>query len=184
MYFPGDDILLIGENATAVKKKQSERASKVVNYVRSSDFHYQVQVACISSLPRWHFIRSLNVSTNNEREPDDVNGLWRAMEDLVSDTRKIIWELNPLVERMLSLEEHPHILRLRAWKALLTTTLYLGEKFRPLTSIPWRIILSGMDPADIQEFEGEESCCDDTGVETQIHRMLSESVTEEQRRSS
>ena len=183
-YFPGDDIFLVGENAIAVKKRQSERASNVTNFARSGDFPYQVQATCISSLPRWHFVRSLNSPGNNEREDEDVNGLWMAVDDIVSDTRKIIWELNPLVGRMVRREEQPHILRMRSWKAFLATTLYLGEKFRPLTSIPWRVILSGMDPADIQECEGEATCCADSGVEFQIHRMLTEAVDEEERRSS
>ena len=79
MYFPGDDIFLVGEKASVVQKKQSERASKVVKFVRSGDFVYQVIVACVSSLPRWHFIRSLNAKDGNSREKDDADGLWRAV---------------------------------------------------------------------------------------------------------
>ena len=95
MYFPGDDLLLLGGNSESVKKSRSERASKVSSFVRSGDFPRQILVTCISSLPRWHFIRALN-SAN-----DEENGLRHAIEELVADTRKIVWEINPLAERLL-----------------------------------------------------------------------------------
>ena len=39
-----------------------------------------------------------------------------------------------------------------------------------------------MDPDDIEQFEGESTCCDDSGVECQIRRMLTKGVDGEEER--
>ena len=63
-----------------------------------------------------------------------LKGVARSQMALLEETRKILRGKDSLVELIIDRNDHPTTMRLLAWRSLIATAAYLGEKNLPYTS--------------------------------------------------
>ena len=85
-YWPGDDVFLVGKGNSCAKEALSDRSNKVIEFVRTPEFRTNVMVACVGSLPRWHFARSTNERAKDESEEDDGKRGYSAQWEILLKT--------------------------------------------------------------------------------------------------
>ena len=171
-YWPGDDVFLVGKEGRDAHPVISERSNKVIEFVRTPSFKTNVMCACVGSIPRWHYVRSIHsrYSPDDENEHKHRRDILKAMRTLVEDTRKVMWRMSPMAEIFFD-SDNDGLQRIQAWNSLMTTVVYMGEKYRPYTTPIWKMVHT-RDCGDLESVLAERRCCADTGLELQIYKMV------------
>ena len=71
-YWPGDDINAETLQSEEYKKLSTKRLSKVLKFARSKKYTSVLLKACVSSIPRWRYVREMDARPiTKSTDPDD-----------------------------------------------------------------------------------------------------------------
>ena len=156
VYWPGDDIVQNLLDSTDYQKLSSERMQSVQGFIHSPSFSCDILKACISSIPRWGFIRETQEDpdkrskfadedpcsdSDDEYEfvsvPENLRGVARGQKGFLEEARRIFKGRNKLAEFFVSRNRDAPAVRLEIWRSICASAAYLSEKNLPYTKPVW-----------------------------------------------
>ena len=152
-FWPGDDVEKNLLESAEYQKLSSSRMKSVQEFLHSPLFTSSTLKACISSIPRWRFIRETEAvkgeaatspDEDSGAESDDeftyvsvqknLTGVARGQLGMIEESRRIFKGANPLAEFFLCRADDSAVVRLEVWRSIVASALYMADKNLPYTS--------------------------------------------------